>query len=464
MNNSSFVPVHVDCSNNASTLATCNINGWVDSPNGRGTFDIIQSSVATVFLCTYTVLFLNIHPGYRSRLAYFMHKTKWVIFTIFCAEFTLSIAAEQWRSAKQSVEDFTKLQKRLRQLIEQDRQPRDSHHKDLLAKLEEYPWTSRHAFFADMGGIRLQCPDFKSIPINAYQFFYLVEKGHIEYPCIGEKTIWDKNKADTFARSVALVQITWFTVQSIARGIQHLGLTTLELLTLAFAFCTLHTIYFWKNKPLDVEEPIKLVSNKRLGDIIVDVQKELGPQYCTRQRYECTPLDFIMPPPTLSAVNPFFWGIKLAFGQEKKVPVLPLTSFENIETLAPRGLGTADKIWGMSFVLMYMAIHLAAWDFRFPTATEHLLWRICALSMAINSLTYILCCWPIPQLFFKDHANALVLLKILPKGLIRSFMWLMIATYFPSRLYIIVEAFVSLRSQPVNIYASVTWWSFVPHL
>ena len=452
---------------NSSTVGT--VHGWVESPNGRGTLDIVQTCVATVFLCTYTALFLNIHPGYKNRLACFIHKTKWVVFTLFCAEFTLSIAAEQWRSARQSTEDFAGLQQRLRQSIQQPQNPLKDHHTDLLARLETSPWTVRHAFFADMGGLRLQCPDFKPIPINAYQLLYLVEHGHLDYPCISAKTIWDRNKANTFTRVATMAQITWFTVQSIARGIQHVGLTTLELYTLAYAFCTIHTLYFWANKPVDVEEPNEISCNKKLADIITEAQKEMGSQqrlglHRATSQYDSTPLDFIMAPFRLTVVDPFFWGIRVAFGQEGNVSGLPVVSFRNTETSSPHGLVKADIFWGFLFVLVYISIHLAAWDFPFPTPIEHLLWRICAISVRVNSWVYIFCCWPAPLFISKEHPSALELLKLFPRWLIRSFMWSMIITYFPSRAFIIVEGFVSLRSQPAKIYASINWWSFVPHL
>jgi hypothetical protein len=40
----------------------------------------------------------------------------------------------------------------------------------------------RHAFFADMGGIILVCPDFHPFPVTAYQLNDLILKGHIFYP------------------------------------------------------------------------------------------------------------------------------------------------------------------------------------------------------------------------------------------------------------------------------------------
>ena len=84
------------------------IHGWVSSPNKRGSLDILQACLATVFLCTYSVLFLNIKE-FKTRTAAIRYKTKWVLFTIFFPEVTTAMAAEQWRSARQSVAAFARL-------------------------------------------------------------------------------------------------------------------------------------------------------------------------------------------------------------------------------------------------------------------------------------------------------------------------------------------------------------------
>ena len=102
---------------NATNTTTHIVHGWVSSPNGRGTLDILRACLATVFLCTYTVLFLNIKE-HTTRTKAVLYKTKWVVFTIFFPEVTTAMAAEQWRSARQSVEDFARLRKRLEETVE----------------------------------------------------------------------------------------------------------------------------------------------------------------------------------------------------------------------------------------------------------------------------------------------------------------------------------------------------------
>ena len=117
------------------------IYGWVSSPKERGTIDILQSCVATVFLCTYSVLFLNIKER-KTRTAAVLYKTKWVLFTIFFPEVTTAMAAEQWRSAKESVADFRRLKERWESIL-------TGNGRDASVRIQAsyLSWTARKAKF-----------------------------------------------------------------------------------------------------------------------------------------------------------------------------------------------------------------------------------------------------------------------------------------------------------------------------
>lgn len=95
-----------------ANATTSIVYGWVSSPGTRGTIDIIQLCLATVVLCTYSALFLHIkHCPTRGDLI--IYKTKWVALTIMFPEITCAIAAEQWRSARESVVKISEFRQRL---------------------------------------------------------------------------------------------------------------------------------------------------------------------------------------------------------------------------------------------------------------------------------------------------------------------------------------------------------------
>lgn len=70
-------------------------HGWVNEPNGRGTFEILQSCLVTTFLCSWSALFLNV-PAERIRSRDFaIHKGRWMVFAIAFPEVLTRMAAEQ---------------------------------------------------------------------------------------------------------------------------------------------------------------------------------------------------------------------------------------------------------------------------------------------------------------------------------------------------------------------------------
>ncbi|KAF8175521.1 hypothetical protein K438DRAFT_1908813 [Mycena galopus ATCC 62051] len=98
-------------------------------------------------------------------------------------------------------------------------------------------WTVTHGFFLIMGGFHLFEPSF----LEDYQ--YIVPT---------EDEIKDRGKSDWVAKSFVLVQTAWFVAQCIARGIQHLAITELEIVTGAYAMMNFAIYFFWWKKPLNV--------------------------------------------------------------------------------------------------------------------------------------------------------------------------------------------------------------------
>src|SRR5271155_5787431 len=104
-----------------------------------------------------------------------------------------------------------------------------------------------HAFLADMGGFILDVEGYENFPLNAKQVHYLVKKGYVNYEEVGlsKEAITDKNKGEALVRLITVVQILWFTLNTLGRAIQRLAITTLELTTLGFIMCTLGTYCLW---------------------------------------------------------------------------------------------------------------------------------------------------------------------------------------------------------------------------
>lgn len=94
----------------------------------------------------------------------------------------------------------------------------------------------------------------------------LIRQGLIIPPTRAE--IKDRSKGDAFSKSIVLVQTLWFVMQCIARHLEHLPITELEIATLAYTIPILGIYICWWNKPLGVIQPIQ-VQKHMLGDITV---------------------------------------------------------------------------------------------------------------------------------------------------------------------------------------------------
>ncbi|KAI9819457.1 MAG: hypothetical protein M1827_006905 [Pycnora praestabilis] len=414
--------------------------GWVDQPNGRGTIDIMWSCIVTIFLCSWSVLCMNIPAAGQSRWHILMNKLLWMLFAIFFPEVVTALAAEQWASASQSVEDFW-----------------------LLGYKR---WTMRHAFWADMGGFMLATPDFPPIPIDAHQLHHLLAGKHISFPEIGEKDIWDKNKADGFARALTVVQTVWFGLQCLGRAIQHLPLSTFELSTLAFVWCTLPTFFFWNHKPVDAEAPIFLTVDTRMEDILLSAGDRAN------KPYNLTPLDFINPPPKFTGLALFWLGIKIGLDIDRTPKIRPIRTFANSTRTAPRGLSWKEIILGAGIGLGYVCIHLAGWNFSFPTFVEHTFWRVATSLMSGLVVFYLFLLFAgtalagviSRRLFHTDTSTVADMAGLFPGWIKFPVCLVLCGAYGSARLYIFVESFVSLRALPLGAYDSVNWSDYIPHI
>jgi hypothetical protein len=114
-----------------------------------------------------------------------------------------------------------------------------------------------------MGGFTLIDPDQKYAEPNKQNGIvltvdFLKENPSIEIHEISAADIEDRSKGDALWKIIAILQTTWFIAQCVARSQQRIALTELELVTLALASLNAATFAIWWNKPLGVQEPIKV--------------------------------------------------------------------------------------------------------------------------------------------------------------------------------------------------------------
>lgn len=313
--------------------------GWIGQPNSRGTIDILWDSVFTIFISTYTILTLNVPSRWEPRWSYMGRRLLWMGVSIAGPEFVLTAAAGQRAAAKRSVEKFRAAGYR--------------------------HWTMRHAFFADMGGIELRARESPPFRINATHLYWLVTHGYLPFPDIPLEEIWDKSKADTIAKVLTTMQICYLILQCVGRAAQHLAITTLELFALAIVVCSIATSWCWLRKPVDVQLPIIISMDTPIRDILI----QAGPE--AARPYQQTPMDFIddLKPSWSLNIQTF---MRMPIGPFER----PISRFGNdrfpwLELPQSTALSFATMV--------YAAVHVAAWNWTFPSRKEAILWRVSSL-------------------------------------------------------------------------------------
>ncbi|OAG39522.1 hypothetical protein AYO21_06166 [Fonsecaea monophora] len=383
------------------------------------------------------------------------------------------MAMEQWLSAHQSVRIFH--------------------------GLGHPEWTTRHGFYADMGGILIAPRDYPAFPVDSQQLAYLVEHKSLVLPEISALDIEALNKADGLARLVTLIQMTWFCVSFIARGVTGLGYSTLEVTTLAFIICTLHTFTFWYYKPLDpqsqrvvpvdaninqlCERPSSAAASKTMPEVTVAnaaaINAPIGGaagagSSSSVESYSRTPLDFVKPiPDPKSLTIPFWYGFSVVFFYDQHAKQKPAQTMPNSITLPPDGLTMGVTIYTLLFQLVYYGLYIGfAWLAAFPSRTEFYLWLVASCTDFGLILLYILAVpigayntRPLGRYFFNAEATSIPeLANMLPPWMKMLLHGPFVFAYIAARAIVLAESLISLRALPASVYQDINWPNFMPHV
>ena len=122
--------------------------------------------------------------------------------------------------------------------------------------------------------------------------------------------------------------------------------------------------------------------------------------------------------------------------------------------------------------LVYGGIHLATWNFAFASKTEHLLWKIACIDIMATVPIGVLCILVLDSLIdafdegpFELRSTAqMEKIWLFYKLLSLAIIFALSVPYALSRIYIVVESFISLRHVPIGVYAAVPWVQAIPHV
>jgi hypothetical protein len=398
----------------------------------------------TGFVCTYTLLCLNVPAPNDSNILLIRRRIMWMALAIIGPEIILTYAAGQWSRAKQSVKAF-----------------RSSGFTD---------WTMRMAFFADMGGFVLHARDSEPFPLNAKQLHWLVVNKHVQYPEKTQAEIWDKSKQDRLAKIITSFQVGYMLVNCIGRAVQKLAITTLELNTIGIVVCSIMTAFTWLHKPSDVRQPFPIIASASIGEITGS------------REWRNTPLDFVDEngPGWAMNVQPFM-----------KLPVIPPQ--RPIQRI-PNDRFPMNPYGGQEYcvcfaTLLFTGIHVSGWNFFFPSQVEQILWRVSSLILfGVTGAFWVLETmaswkrlgrWKWLYIQVTDRKGLRDFEKVIAERLHQEDkremttlplpweFWTILPVavlYGLARLYLIVEGFTALREVDATTYDVVNWSVYLPHM
>ncbi|KAJ7362381.1 hypothetical protein DFH08DRAFT_1024521, partial [Mycena albidolilacea] len=310
-----------------------------DINNCRRLFDTVWGCATTIFTATWVLVHPNVPPPNQSWLALLWRRLKMMLVAVIAPEVMVGFAARQFVIA--------------------------------CCWSNEFEISKTHGFCVSMGGFVTHS---KHPIVDGYQL-------RIYASAIKEilvVAIKDKSKGDALSKAVALFQGLWFITQCIARVMQHLPVTELEVATLAFAVINIFIWLLWWGKPLDVQDPIMLGTPEK--------------EFAALCSYH--PIVHALDNPIALAKFSVRFRSMLGDPSSKYHPFSSnsVPSFFSISHLDNnyRVHARTPSVVASFVGAIFGAIHCAAWNSHFPSAYEKWMWRSGALLVTAVPLIAVL--------------------------------------------------------------------------
>ncbi|KAF4948188.1 hypothetical protein FGADI_9816 [Fusarium gaditjirri] len=445
-----------------STASNTTMVGWVSPAPRRSTWGIIWTCLSIFIVCSWKCVHLNIPTHEEIQGEWhtmqicrclpdisiwpkgplrrkWRRKIFWMTFIALAPEFGVAVAASQYMEARQDLKRFGRR----------------------LSKETAQKYTMAHAFYVQMGGIVIYDHELSPSPEShePSQTSSFTRHGHFaakmarslsdiqpEVLRIPEPEIKDLSKADVITKAFAIIQCTWLVVQSVSRYAHGYAISLLELATLAFIFCAFIMHIFWWNKPFDVESRRAIAA--------------MGPNQ------EC--------PANLN--TPLMDDLTVSDDLLFRERVQDLSIEGSVQLiLKPYGLIDPEfktQPYALPSLSLYIAstaffaIHLAAWNWEFPSTVVRSLWRWLNLGTLVISFTPLVASAVLKALgimidicpgTYPDFVNNLF------QNILVGLFMICIMTYILSRFVVLGLTFYCLSSMPENAYNTLDWLAWVPH-
>ncbi|TFK50294.1 hypothetical protein OE88DRAFT_233412 [Heliocybe sulcata] len=316
----------------------------------------------------------------------------------------------------------------------------------------------------------------------------LLDISTLPFPDITEREIQDKSKGDWLSKGAAVLQTSWFLVQCVARPMQHLPVTELELVTCAFAVLNAVVYGLWWNKPKDVDCPYAIgraIRQSHNTDIsIQDAERSLLLQASSPGHHEKWRATLrSSPKKVMTASVNVTWGSDTIADDDDwwkillfviAIPVCPLANIISGTEISERDKhvnayysgDSEDDTPVLSLIAIacssaFGAIHCIGWSFDFGSRTQQILWRSCSLT--ITCLPLLLSITGFVVNYLQDNILPDWMGDVL-ENLMNSIYLAQLIIYGAARIILLVLAFLSLSSLSADAYRTVSWTNYIPHI
>lgn len=360
-------------------------HAWVREPSGRGTWSILWSCLATIFICTWTVLHLNVPKPGHGRAYLQFRKIAWMLIALIAPEIVLFTSAEHLSDSRAMTRAWREKGDR--------------------------GWTLTHAQFARAKGFYTSTSEGQIAVCHPNELTEHIIAGRIGGPPISENELKSRGASDSLIKLVAILQIICFALQTLFRAIGHDDITAIEIMTVAFVVCSIFTYGFFWHQPQNVEYPVIL----HIRDVAAVADDENG----------------LEENPGLSTMEEERSELSPALHQPRRMR----SRFYDLI-----GEDVPDALL-CTFAVGFGAMHCLAWNSPFPSPKERLLWRICsvastalpvpiiiALKYTTNSSWFTLVCSVFgPPLYISARIFIIYLafmsLRVLPASAYQTVTW-----------------------------------------
>ncbi|KAF8850453.1 hypothetical protein BDZ45DRAFT_708349 [Acephala macrosclerotiorum] len=384
---------------------------FVSSPDTRGTLDILWKQRE------------RRDSGrlgdWKWRLKGAFPTIKWMVITVLAPEVVIGKAFLDHAWAKAKLKEF----------------------EDFAAR-DKVPWTLTHMYFANMGFFVRDPEPGLLCHVDANMILKLLQsKTLLKLPNFTQEELQDRSKEDGLVKAIAIAQLTWSIVQIITRAVKRITISQLELATIAFAACAVIIYLLGWTKP-------------KKSATIQQYQKGVKDDI-TRSEY-LSIVKFIWNPrrPIRTPTTP----LRSRFRNDEAPGVIEKTGKEEIGIK----IGIMASIVGSAGAILFGGIHVAAWNFAFPTHLELVLWRYTSISRALCQ-RYLRKRYPPVKKDELLDENSLPNAQRIPLLILYHISPALGLLYIISRLFLLVEIFRSLCFLPPSAYLS-TWATNFPHI